>query len=162
MVYSASIVSILRVALLPGAPDVTYTAAYTACWTMAETTAGLVCPCLMTLGPMLKRFKPGLGFSNKSSDPARARTQSHTKHSGRTDYGAPRSRAGQLGHRAWAHGGGSETELCRDDDDDSGSPTTIGGRSDAAGRPAGEPGNGVPAFELGPVSRPRTGQRRDS
>lgn len=165
---SASIVSILRVALLPDIPDVTYTAAFTACWTMAETTAGLVCPCLMTLGPILKRVRPGLGFSNKSSDPARARTKSHTRHSSRMNPGgvAPRSRSSRLGHSAWI-GGTSETELCRDADDDDnnsgGPPTTVGARSDAAGRPGADSADGGQAFELGPVSsRPRTGHRRDS
>lgn len=167
--YSASVVSILRVALLPGTPDVTYTAAYTGCWTMAETAAGLVCPCLMTLGPLLKRVRPGLGFSHRSSDPARARGAKSA--SGRTDPGAappPGSRqASRLGHHHHHHrrtragdGSGSETELCRDDD--SGPPTTIGERSAAAGRPVDEPAEGPQAFELGPVSRPRTGPRRDS
>ncbi|KAK7943537.1 uncharacterized protein PG986_012650 [Apiospora aurea] len=54
----ACIVSILRLVLLPSALDVTYSAAVTASWTLAELTAGLICPCLMTLGPLLRRLIP--------------------------------------------------------------------------------------------------------
>lgn len=160
---SASIVSILRIALLPTIPDVTYTAADTACWTIAEATSSLMCPCLMTLGPLLKRVKPSLCFSNKSSNPARSGIKSHTKRSGWTDNGTPRSRASQLGHRVWVGGGGggiSETELCRDDD--SGPPTTIRERSDTTRHPEDESVENTQAFELGPVSRPPTGHPRDS
>ncbi|KAK8069945.1 hypothetical protein PG994_006561 [Apiospora phragmitis] len=59
----ACVVSILRLVLLPSAQDVTYTSAVTASWTLAELTAGLTCPCLMTLRPLLRRVAPRLGFS---------------------------------------------------------------------------------------------------
>ncbi|KAK6854117.1 Satratoxin biosynthesis SC1 cluster protein 4 [Apiospora arundinis] len=78
----ACVVSILRLVLLPSATDVTYTAAVTASWTMAELTAGLICPCLMTLRPFLRRVAPFLGLSCGASTERTGRT-------GQSRFGRP-------------------------------------------------------------------------
>ncbi|KAK8131374.1 hypothetical protein PG984_007812 [Apiospora sp. TS-2023a] len=79
----ACVVSILRLVLLPSAHDVTYTAAVTASWTLAELTAGLICPCLMTLRPLLRRVAPMLGLSR---GPSSGRTgPSHPSRFGRRE-----------------------------------------------------------------------------
>lgn len=79
----ACVVSILRLVLLPTARDVTYTAAITASWTLAELTAGLICPCLMTLRPLLRRVAPMLGLSRGPSSGHTA--QSHPSNFGRRE-----------------------------------------------------------------------------
>ncbi|KAK8120829.1 hypothetical protein PG999_004949 [Apiospora kogelbergensis] len=71
----ACVVSILRLVLLPSATDVTYTSAVTAAWTMAEVTAGLICPCLMTLRPFLRRVAPMLGLSRGQSSERTAKSR---------------------------------------------------------------------------------------
>lgn len=93
----ACVVSILRLVLLPSGQDVTYTAAITASWTLAELTAGLICPCLMTLRPLLRRVAPMLGLS---CGPSSERTaQSHPSKYGRRDAYKLQSAGGRSASR---------------------------------------------------------------
>ncbi|KAK8053051.1 hypothetical protein PG996_012352 [Apiospora saccharicola] len=138
----ACVVSILRLVLLPNAHDVTYTAAITASWTMAELTAGVICPCLMTLRPLLRRVAPMLGLScGPSSGPT---GPSHPSRFGRRDAYklqsiGGRSTSARPTPRLTTNLDGSEEELTLHDMFGTSRATAHLGSSAAAGPPGGIP-----------------------
>ncbi|KAK8044191.1 hypothetical protein PG993_004215 [Apiospora rasikravindrae] len=151
----ACIVSILRLVLLPSALDVTYTAAVTASWTLAELTAGLICPCLMTLGPLLRRVAPMLASLSKrggrSSDRTAATSGSHPSKFGRREGYKLQSIGRRSANTSRPTPGqtnfeGSEEELTLHDMFGTSRATTHQhSQSESAARTLTEPGNREPS-----------------
>ncbi|KAK5655401.1 hypothetical protein OQA88_5671 [Cercophora sp. LCS_1] len=59
-------ISIIRIQYLRLSPDVTWDNVESSCWSISELCSGIICCCLPTLRPLLVKFVPSMGSTNRS------------------------------------------------------------------------------------------------
>lgn len=86
--FFGCVISVLRayfVIFISASQDLPNDAVGIASWTLAEITTGLICSCLVTLQPLLKRLVPGFGSPKRNTNPSSAAGPAN-KHAGGTPW----------------------------------------------------------------------------